>query len=162
MSVEEALQEIKAGGTLGDAGVSLVGGEPLAQPEECAALCVALRDLGIHTIVYTGLVYEDILGLVEVVPAYQVILDHADVLVDGPFVRAEYDPDIAYRGSRNQRVIDLRATRARGCVVALKEWDEQAAIVIRPDGSMTMPADLARLFVGPRGETRARNCGEKR
>lgn len=156
-SVEEVLKEIQAGIAGGDTGVSLVGGEPLAQPEACAALCAALRDLGVHTIVYTGLVYEDVLDLAQTIPAYQLILDHADVLVDGPFVPAEYDPNVAYRGSRNQRVIDLRATRARGCMVTL-EWDEQFAIVIRPDGSMTMPANLARLFDGRK--TRARNCGE--
>ncbi len=100
-----------------------------------------------------------IASLVPVIPAFQAILDYADVLVDGPFIRSEYDPAIAYRGSRNQRVIDLRATRERGQLIALdQEWDQRLAITIRPGGTLVMPARVSPMFAGSRA--RARNCGQ--
>ena len=158
MTLAQILAEVKEGRARGDVGVSLVGGEPLAQPEGCAELCVALHESGVHVIVFTGLTYQDIVSLVEAIPAYEVILDNANVLVDGPFIRDEYDARIAYRGSRNQRAIDLRATQARGHIVTLsREWDRQQTITIQPGGSMVTSAFLAQVFTGRR--SRARNCG---
>jgi anaerobic ribonucleoside-triphosphate reductase activating protein len=159
MPLAQILAEVEAGRARGDTGVSLVGGEPLAQPEGCADLCVGLHESGTHVIVYTGLTHEDVVSLTAVIPAFQVILDNADVLVDGPFIRSEYDPAIAYRGSRNQRVIDLRATQARGHIVTLsRAWDRRQTITIQPGGSMVTPALLAQMFTGRR--SRARNCGQ--
>jgi anaerobic ribonucleoside-triphosphate reductase activating protein len=159
MTLAQILAEVKEGRARGDVGVSLVGGEPLAQPEACAELCVALHESGVHVIVFTGLTYQDIVSLVEAIPAYEVILDNANVLVDGPFIRDEYDARIAYRGSRNQRAIDLRATQARGHIVTLsREWDRQQTITIQPGGSMVTSAFLAQVFTGRR--SRARNCGQ--
>ncbi len=159
MPVEEVLAEVKIGLARGDVGVSLVGGEPMAQPDACARLCAALRRLGVHTVVYSGLIYEDILSLVEAMPAYPVILENADILVDGPFLRGEYDAGIAYRGSRNQRVIDLHATRARGYVVTLdRGWDRRQILTIKPGGAITANARLVRAFAGRKW--RARNCGQ--
>jgi anaerobic ribonucleoside-triphosphate reductase activating protein len=159
MTLAQILAEVKEGRARGDVGVSLVGGEPLAQPEACAELCVALHESGVHVIVFTGLTYQDIVSLVEAIPAYEVILDNANVLVDGPFIRDEYDARIAYRGSRNQRAIDLRATQARGHIVTLsREWDRQQTITIQPGGSMVTSAFLAQVFTGRR--SRARDCGQ--
>jgi len=159
MTLAQILAEVKEGRARGDVGVSLVGGEPLAQPEGCAELCVALHESGVHVIVFTGLTYQDIVSLVEAIPAYEVILDNANVLVDGPFIRDEYDARIAYRGSRNQRAIDLRATQARGHIVTLsREWDRQQTITIQPGGSLVTSAFLAQVFAGRR--SRARNCGQ--
>lgn len=159
MSVEDVLKKAGTGLARGDVGVSLVGGEPLAQPEACAELCVALHDMGAHVIVYSGLIYEDIVTLIEAIPAYQAILDYADALVDGPFIRAGYDARIAYRGSRNQRVIDLRATQARRHIVSLnRQWDRQRTITIKLGGVMTTSAYWAQMFAGR--QFRARNCGQ--
>jgi len=158
MSLAQVLAEVEAGRARGDIGVSLVGGEPLAQPQACAELCVTLHELGVHVIVYSGLTYEDIVSL-KAIPAYEVILDSANVLVDGPFIRSEYDPAIAYRGSRNQRVVDLRATQDCGEVITLNHaWDRQQTVTIGPGGSMVTSSFLAQVFTGSR--SRARNCGE--
>jgi anaerobic ribonucleoside-triphosphate reductase activating protein len=161
MPVEDVLKHVRQGLARGDVGVSLVGGEPLAQPEAYAELCIALRKLGMHIIVYSGLAYEDIVSLVEAIPAYEVILDHANVLVDGPFVRSKCDPAIAYRGSRNQRVIDLPATQARGHIVTLScEWDRRQTITIKPGGSMVTSALLAQVLAGRRSHARRFACGQ--
>ena len=53
------------------------------------------------------------------------LLELADVLVDGPFVLAKRDLTLPYRGSENQRVIDLRKTREAGAIILYKsEYDD--------------------------------------
>ena len=49
------------------------------------------------------------------------LLDHCDVVVDGPFIEAEKDLSLAFRGSRNQRIIDVKKTLAKGEIVLYKE-----------------------------------------
>ena len=97
-------------------GVTLTGGEPLEQADACLALIDALPE-GLSVWVYSGYTYEEIMrggateqrGLIEV----------ADVLVDGRFVWAERTLSLPFRGSGNQRVIDLGETRRTGGVSLL-------------------------------------------
>ena len=60
---------------------------------------------------YTGYKYEDIKG--------NKMLRYIDVLVDGPFVKEKKDLSIPFRGSSNQRVIDMKRWRQDGAVVEL-------------------------------------------
>ena len=166
-TLQVVLDAIRHGRKVGDQGVTLVGGEPLAQPRAAAALCLALRLLRIHTIVYSGYYLEDIIDMAQVVPAYWAILTAADILVDGPFIQGEADPRCQYRGSRNQRVIDLRQTfdvrRAlrRAPIVTLdREWDDQHMVSVAPDGTVHFSAAVERVGVALGGKARpARNCG---
>jgi anaerobic ribonucleoside-triphosphate reductase activating protein len=167
-SLEVVLGAIRHGRQVGDQGVTLVGGEPLAQPRAAAALCLALRMLRIHTIVYTGFCLENIIDAAQVIPAYWTILTSADVLVDGPFIQEEADPRCQYRGSRNQRVIDLRQTfdvrrvLQRAPIVTLdQEWDDQHLVSVAPDGMVHFSVALWRMGLALGGRVRpARNCGE--
>lgn len=97
------------------AGLTLSGGDPLfpANRADVAALCARVRrDLPNKTIwMYTGYGWEEI----EALP----LLDDVDVLVDGRFVQAQADPQLHWRGSANQRVIDVRKTRAAHQIVLL-------------------------------------------
>lgn len=108
-------------------GLSLLGGEPMEpvnQPavlQMCEAFKKAYPDKTIWC--YTGFVYD-----VDLMPngrAYtdctEALLQQIDVLVDGPFVQALYDISLRFRGSSNQRLIDLHATRESGHVV---EWTD--------------------------------------
>lgn len=90
-------------------GVTISGGEPLAQAEACAELVARVKAAGVHVVVYTGYTYEQLAQLKD--PAVRRVLALADVLVDGPFLAALDGQGLAYRGSSNQRVIDLTATR---------------------------------------------------
>lgn len=84
-------------------GISLLGGEPSEQPVGLAALLAGARASGLTTMVYTGHVLEDLRG--EAV--HDAWLRHTDLLVDGPFVDEAYAPDLAWRGSTNQRLLPL-------------------------------------------------------
>lgn len=93
-------------------GVTISGGEPLAQAEPCAELVARIKAAGVHVVVYTGYTYEQLAGSTD--PAVRRILELADVVIDGPYVVASHERRLPYRGSSNQRVIDLRATREVG------------------------------------------------
>ena len=96
-------------------GLTLSGGDPFLQAAECAALARAARDRGLDVWTYTGYRYED---LAEAGRAdWEALLAATDVLVDGPFLQAQKSYAALFRGSDNQRLIDLRQTRAAGQVV---------------------------------------------
>ena len=96
-------------------GLTLSGGEPFLQAADCAVLARAAKNLGWNVWTYTGYRYEDLLAADR--PDWQALLAETDVLVDGPFVEKLKSYDALFRGSTNQRLIDLPATRRQGKVV---------------------------------------------
>jgi anaerobic ribonucleoside-triphosphate reductase activating protein len=86
-------------------GISVTGGEPTEQAQAVAALLEGVKELGFSTVVYTGRLYEDILE--DRNPAIARLLAVTDLLIDGPFVLAERDINLHWRGSRNQRLLYL-------------------------------------------------------
>ena len=90
-------------------GVTLSGGEPFFQPEPAAEIAEAVKAAGKNVWAFTGYTYEELRkGIEEGRKDWERLLKTVDVLVDGPFVEAERDISLAWRGSRNQRVIRLR------------------------------------------------------
>lgn len=96
-------------------GLTLSGGEPFQQAEDCLALARLAHSHGLNVWSYTGYTYESLLS--QGTPAQRALLDEIDVLVDGPFRLEQRTLALPWRGSANQRVIDLAATRASGAVV---------------------------------------------
>ncbi len=111
MTVEAVLVELLRPDLPRD-GVTISGGEPLAQAEACAEVLSRLKAAGSHVVVYTGYTCEHLAHSMD--SSVKRVLGLADMLVDGPYVAALSGKGIAYRGSSNQRVIDLRATRTVG------------------------------------------------
>ncbi len=107
-------------------GLSLLGGEPFEPENQEKVLQLVKRvrkELPGRTIwAYTGCVYErDFLESGRCVTPYlNELLDNIDVLVDGPFIQSEKNITLTFRGSENQRIIDLKKTRENGEVVQLK------------------------------------------
>ena len=89
-------------------GLTLSGGEPFEQPDACAELARQAHALGLNVWCYTGYKYEQLLAGDA---SRQALLSELDVLVDGPFLLAERSLDLLYRGSRNQRIIDVHTGR---------------------------------------------------
>jgi len=87
-------------------GVTILGGEPLDQPESVAELMSRLKNYGFHITIYSGYTIEQLIHRKQ--PATDYILTHIDTLIDGPFVSELRDAPGEYRGSKNQRIIDLR------------------------------------------------------
>ena len=100
-----------------NSGLTLLGGEPMENAEDLLELVqVVRRAVPEKSIwVYSGFLYEEILAQ----PARKALLEACDVLVDGPFVDALKDPGLYFRGSSNQRVIDVAKSREAGKAVLL-------------------------------------------
>ncbi|NJE34381.1 anaerobic ribonucleoside-triphosphate reductase activating protein [Megasphaera sp. SW808] len=100
-----------------NSGLTLLGGEPMENAEDLLELVQAVRRAvpGKSIWVYSGFLYEEILAQ----PARKALLAACDVLVDGPFVDALKDPGLYFRGSSNQRVIDVAKSREAGKAVLL-------------------------------------------
>lgn len=97
-------------------GVTLSGGEPMMQSEACLELARRLKDAGYDLWIYSGFLYEDLLRGNQGSAAIE-LLSLCDVLVDGPFVEALHDYGLKWRGSTNQRLVDLRKSRTAGTLV---------------------------------------------
>ena len=109
-------------------GLTLLGGEPF-EPENQRRLVELLRrvrrELPQKNIwSFTGFTYEDLLteGSHPRCEVTDEMLSLLDVLVDGRFVEALKDISLRFRGSSNQRLIDLNATRKQGEVTLLRDW----------------------------------------
>ena len=96
-----------------EAPVTLSGGDPLQQPfADMLALLKGLKANGVNVWCYTGYNYEQLLQS-EKAP----LLEYIDVVVDGPFVMAQRDTTLRFRGSANQRIIDVSASLAAGTAI---------------------------------------------
>ena len=109
-------------------GVTLSGGEPLLQAAECLTLTRALKQAGYNVWLYSGYLYEDI-AQGAVGKAAQDLLTTCDVLVDGPFVESLHNFELKWRGSSNQRVIDIKKSDTRGAPVI---WESNEILVAPP------------------------------
>ncbi len=112
---EEAVLEIVQQNPL-CRGVTFSGGEPFAQAEGFATLARLLKARGYEVASYTGFTFEQLL---KGTPAQKELLEQIDVLIDGPFLLAEKSLELAFRGSRNQRILDVPKSLAAGEAVAV-------------------------------------------
>jgi anaerobic ribonucleoside-triphosphate reductase activating protein len=114
-------------------GVTILGGEPSEQPDALAALLQGAQSFGLTTMVYTGRTHEQ-LAATEVD-----WLRHTDLLVDGPFVDAEYDEALPWRGSRNQRLLCLSPAYTESRL--LSAWRKQRkawSLLVTRDGGLSL------------------------
>lgn len=101
-------------------GVTLSGGDPLAQPGPAALIAGACRAAGLNVWCYTGWTFEEIMAGAAGPEAVKA-LEQIDVLVDGPFVRELMSAECIWRGSSNQRLIDLPRSLETGRAVEIKK-----------------------------------------
>ena len=97
------------------AGITFSGGEPFCQPRPLLELARAVHGRGLDVWSYTGNTLEELLSLED--EDVVALLDEIDVPVDGEYVESQRDLTLKFRGSRNQRVIDMKATREKGVAV---------------------------------------------
>lgn len=88
-------------------GITFSGGEPFLWAYELAKIGKVAHACGLDIWTYTGYTYEELLEKCTDDPRVKKLLDVTDYLVDGPFVLAEKDLTLEFRGSRNQRIIHL-------------------------------------------------------
>ena len=97
-----------------DMNVTFTGGDPMLHPEGFIALASLIkRNTGKTIWCYTGYRFEELLSH----PTRRQLVELCDVIVDGRYVEAERDLSLHFRGSRNQRIIDVKASLTSGDVV---------------------------------------------
>ena len=115
VDVKEIFEEVRQNSIL--KGITFCGGEPFCQPAPLAELAKQFHSIGKDVTFYTGYTYEQLLEKHD--PAVNALLAETDVLIDGPFIEAQKNLELVFRGSENQRVIDMKKTREHGQVVLL-------------------------------------------
>ena len=120
MSVNDIMKIIEADPY---ANVTFSGGDPMYQAAEFAELAREIHERTNKDIwCYTGFTYESLITQEQ-----RELLEQLDVLVDGPFIEKLRDPDLLFRGSSNQRLIDVQASLYTGEVVL---WHPDIAIAV--------------------------------
>lgn len=106
MTIENLISRIEEN----DFDVTFSGGDPLCQIDSLIQLAIELKKRGRNIWCYTGYTFEEIVASDRL----SKILDYVDVIVDGRFVESRKDTALIFRGSSNQRLIDVGSWRDSG------------------------------------------------
>lgn len=115
IDTQEIIAAIKKNSLLD--GITLTGGEPLLQIAAANELALAAKNFGLNVWCYTGYIFEELPA--EAAP----LLKNVDVLIDGPFIESQRDLNLQFRGSRNQRIIDVKKSLELNKIVLFKIFD---------------------------------------
>lgn len=117
IDVEELKEEINSLDS--EVGVTLSGGDPFVQPEACLEIAKYCHKIDLNVWCYTGYTYEQLLKKSEEEPIIMEFLKEIDILVDGRFIEKLKSLEAKFRGSKNQRLIDMKETLKTNKVVLL-------------------------------------------
>ena len=101
-------------------GITLSGGEPSLQAAPCAGLAKAAKENGKNVMLYSGFTFEQLQEQMAENEDLIRLLKFTDILVDGPYLEEQRNIDLVFRGSANQRIIDIPLSLQTGEVHELK------------------------------------------
>lgn len=110
MDTNEIVEMMKANPQID--GITLSGGEPFCQPRACGELAKQAQKMGLNVWCYTGYKYSQLRDI----PYFHKFLPYINVLVDGQYNAKKRTLDLPFRGSSNQRLIDVQKS-LRKCVI---------------------------------------------
>ena len=111
--VVERLEELE-----GQAGVTFSGGDPMFQPKACAYLAKKVHELNMNVWAYTGFTYEELINSNN--KDILDFLNEIDILIDGKFELDKRSLNLEFRGSSNQRIIDVKKSLNEKKVIEYK------------------------------------------
>lgn len=100
-------------------GITLSGGDPFFQPEACLEIAKFAKEQGLNVWAYTGFLFEDLIKMPKMVD----LLKYVDVLVDGKFELENKSLNVKFRGSTNQRIINVKKSLKQQKVSQIKKYD---------------------------------------
>ena len=98
-------------------GITFSGGDPMDQAAALVPLAREIKERGLNLVIFTGYTYERLMELSHERPDMFELLTFADILIDGPFIMAKKSLELKFRGSSNQRIIDVQKSLVEGFVV---------------------------------------------
>ena len=105
-------------------GITFSGGDPFYQAKECAYLAKHAHNIGLNVWCYTGFTYEQLMILGKKDESILKFLNQIDVLVDGPFIMEKRSQSAKFKGSTNQRVIDVKKSLEEDKIVLYYKEEE--------------------------------------
>jgi anaerobic ribonucleoside-triphosphate reductase activating protein len=114
VKIDRIIEDIKKNPLLD--GVTFSGGEPFEQAEGFAELAKRINEMGLNVMTYTGYTFEKLLEYSKVQKGYMELLNNIKILVDGPFIMEQKNLLLKFRGSANQRIIDVSKSMASGII----------------------------------------------
>ena len=106
MKIDEIINMVKRNPLLD--GITLSGGDPFVQPKVCANLANKVKEMGLNVVTYTGYTFEEIIQEMEINNSWRELLYATDILIDGRFDINKKSLLLKFRGSKNQRIIDVK------------------------------------------------------
>ncbi|WP_055071782.1 anaerobic ribonucleoside-triphosphate reductase activating protein [Clostridium massiliamazoniense] len=91
-------------------GVTFSGGDPLEQGESFAYMAKRFKEIGLNIWVFTGYKFEYILENLDKISGWRELIENIDILVDGRFEEALKNDNLKFKGSSNQRIIDVKSS----------------------------------------------------
>lgn len=120
-STNEIIDEIKDSIKYHD-GITLSGGEPFMQSEALLELALFAKENNKNVWSYSGFKYEELIKMSKSNSNIMKLLENIDVLVDGKFEIDKMSLDLYYKGSKNQRVIDVKKSLLSKKVVLVEKY----------------------------------------
>ena len=121
--IEEIKEQIDA--LEGQDGITFSGGDPMEQPEACAEIASFCKEKNLNVWCYTGYTFEELQEKMKENKAILSFLKKIDVLVDGKFILKEKSYDVIFRGSKNQRLIDVPKSLKQKKAVLVEKYEEK-------------------------------------
>jgi len=100
-------------------GITFSGGEPFEQAEAFAVLAKEAKKLNLNIVTYTGYTYEYIVENFLNLSGWEALLNETDILVDGRYEEDKRNLLLKFRGSENQRIIDIKRTKSENRIVVM-------------------------------------------
>lgn len=101
-------------------GITFSGGEPFEQAAACAEVAAAAREHGLNVWAYSGYTFEKLIEKSQTDEGIKRLLSLTDVVVDGPFILEEKSYNVPWRGSKNQRLINVPESLKTGKTVIME------------------------------------------
>lgn len=123
IKVEEILKKLSH--VKNQDGITLSGGDPFFQPEPCAEIAQYAKKHHMNIWCYTGFTFEELLVLTKTKPMIKKLLEMIDVLIDGKFEEEKKSLNLYFRGSTNQRILDVVQSLALAKPVEIEKYKER-------------------------------------
>ncbi len=104
-------------------GITFSGGDPMMQPEACSVIAKCAHEIGLNVWCYTGFTFEELMMMSKTNNKIMKFLHEIDVLVDGRFILEQKSLSLKFKGSRNQRVIDVEKSLKEGKPIIIPEFE---------------------------------------
>ncbi len=119
VSTDEINQELD--NLVGQSGITLSGGDPMFQAKACTQIAKHAKEIGLDVWCYTGFTYEQVLQS----PEMKKLLNYVDILVDGKFDITQFSLNLDFRGSKNQRIIDVPKSLKEEKVILVDKYMQE-------------------------------------